>query len=221
MKQNPYTTFYIVRHGETEWNVQGILQGHNDSKLTEKGMMQAAALKEKLQQVMFDAVFSSDLLRAKRTAEIITLDKKLAITTTKLLRERAFGKWEGKPYSIFTNELQHLLKEFTNLSDAQKATYKYPDMETDEEIMIRFITFLRETAAAYPLKTILVVTHGGMMRSLLIHLGFGTHDSLSHNAISNSAYFQLQSDGIEFKVTETSGITKQPTTTHENVDLPY
>ncbi|HSW88635.1 MAG TPA: histidine phosphatase family protein [Candidatus Saccharimonadales bacterium] len=209
MQSNNYTTFYIVRHGETEWNVKKLLQGQGDSPLTTTGIKQASILGGKLQNIHFDAVFSSDLLRAQRTAEIITLDRNLAIKTTELLRERAHGKWEGKPYNIYHNELKHLFEERNKLSYEKKKSFKYPDMETDEEVIARFITFLRETSVGYPGKTILVVTHGGMMRTLLIHIGFGTYEELQSNAVSNSAYFQLQSDGIEFEIKETHGIIKK------------
>ncbi|HSW97492.1 MAG TPA: histidine phosphatase family protein [Candidatus Saccharimonadales bacterium] len=208
MQSSNYTTFYVVRHGETEWNVKKLLQGQGDSPLTTNGINQASVLGEKLRKIHFDAVFSSDLLRAQRTAEIITVDRDIAINTTALLRERAHGKWEGKPYSIYHKELKDLLTKKNKLSYEEKKSFKYPDMESDEEVVSRFITFLRETAVAYTGKTILVVTHGGMMRAILIHIGFGTYDELASNAVSNSAYFQLQSDGIEFHIKETQGIIK-------------
>jgi broad specificity phosphatase PhoE len=208
MQNNKYTTFYIVRHGETEWNVKKLLQGQGDSPLTTTGITQASLLGKKLQHIHFDAVFSSDLLRAKRTAEIITLDRNIAVTTTELLRERSHGKWEGKPYHIYNTALKDFLEKRDKLSQEEKKSFRYPDMETDAELLARFITFLREIAVGYPGKTILAVTHGGMMRTLLIHLGFGTYEELPSHAVSNSAYFQLQSDGIEFEIKETHGISK-------------
>lgn len=61
---NNFCTFYVVRHGETEWNVARKIQGHLDSSLTENGLSQAKELGKQLQTTHFDAVFSSDLLRA-------------------------------------------------------------------------------------------------------------------------------------------------------------
>ena len=87
MGKNLTSTIYLVRHGETEWNTEGRLQGQKDSFLTAKGEKQAAQTAEKLKGVKFDAIFSSDLLRAKRTAEIIKLERQLEINTTKALRE--------------------------------------------------------------------------------------------------------------------------------------
>src|SRR5579872_7049036 len=89
-------TLYIVRHGETQWNVERRVQGQIDTPLTEHGKEQAKALGNLFKTIHFDAVFSSDLLRAQRTAELITLEKKLAVVTSELLRERSFGSFEGK-----------------------------------------------------------------------------------------------------------------------------
>lgn len=204
MKKNNYTTFYIVRHGETEWNVQRRLQGQQNSHLTENGLQQATKLGEKLKHIHFDEAFSSDLIRAQKTAELLTLERQLEVKTTQLLRERSYGKWEGKPYTIYETELKELVQQWEQLPHEEKKSFKYPDIETDAELIRRFILFLRETAIAYPGKTILVVSHGGMMKALLLHLGFTTYDQSIF--VKNTSYFQLQSDGIDFFIKETYGI---------------
>src|SRR3989339_819938 len=84
-----YCTLYLVRHGETEWNVKKINQGQSESFLTEKGIEQAKETAERLKDIKFDAIFSSDLSRTQRTAEIIKLDRELIIQTSQLLREIA------------------------------------------------------------------------------------------------------------------------------------
>src|ERR1041385_1316907 len=96
---NNCATFYLIRHGQTDWNKEHLLQGIVDNVLNEAGERQAKELAKTLHHVHFDLAFSSDLLRAKRTAEIILLEKKVHVETTKLLRERAFGKHEGNPTS--------------------------------------------------------------------------------------------------------------------------
>ena len=70
-----YCTIYFARHGETSWNVKKMIQGIKDIPLNKKGEEQAMMIGEKLKNIKFDAVFSSDLIRAKRTAEIILLEK--------------------------------------------------------------------------------------------------------------------------------------------------
>ncbi|MBI4226385.1 histidine phosphatase family protein [Candidatus Roizmanbacteria bacterium] len=205
--ERQYCIFYIVRHGETEGNVKRILQGHSDFPLTEEGIKQAQKTAQILKQVKFDQAFSSDLLRARRTAEIIALEHKIIVKTSKLLRERSFGRLEGKSYEEYVNELVEIILQYEALSEKEKFSFKFrEDIESDEEIIRRFITFLREVAVAYAGKTILIVSHGGMMRSLLIHLGFGTYKTLLPGAVKNLGYIKLESDGVDFFIKETEGI---------------
>src|SRR3989344_5251144 len=172
-KKSDYCTFYIIRHGETEWNAAGRLQGHADSPLTKKGINQVKKLKKIIKHVHFDGLFSSDSGRARKTAEIINLERKLAVVTTALLREKSFGNYEGQLSEKFRNDLKKLLDDYEKCSDNEKKSFKLPGVETDEEAVSRFITFLRQVAIAYPRRTILVVSHGAMIRALLIHLGLG------------------------------------------------
>lgn len=200
--QSP-ATLYIVRHGQTNWNTIKRVQGQTDIPLNTTGEEQAKQLAGVFKNIHFDAAFSSDLLRAKRTAEIIILEKHIAIQTTNLLRERNFGPYEG----IYVEELKELEKDLENLSKENRARYKlHPEIENDEELVGRFITFLREISVAYTGKNILVVCHGAIMRVLLIHLGFATYETLGHGTIDNTAYIELLSDGLEFEVKETHGV---------------
>lgn len=191
---------YIVRHGQTDWNAQGITQGETDVPLNIAGIKQAEALSKDLKDVKFDAVFSSDLIRAKRTAEIIALERKLAVNTTHLLRERRYGKLDGKPYDM----MREFHKTWETLTKLERVHYKpYEGYETDEEAVGRFITFLREVSVLYLGKIVLVVSHGGIMRVLLNHLSGATYLA---GTISNSAYIKLGSDGIDFFIKELKGI---------------
>lgn len=179
--------------------MKGIAQGHLDSPLTEKGKKEAERLGYKFRDINFDLVFTSDLLRAKRTAEIILLERKLAVETTKLLRERYYGVFEGKSfeaihaYSKLLSELKHEASEMN----------KKNKFEEDESVVSRLITFLRETAITYPKKSILVVSHGGIMRVFLKHLGY---NNLPSGSISNLGYMKIESDGVNFFVKKTEGI---------------
>lgn len=200
-----YCTLYLIRHGETEWNVKKLIQGQKDIPLNEKGRKQAEKLAEKLIKIKFDAVFSSDLIRAKKTAEIIFLEKKLAVQTTKALRERYFGKFQGQSFGEEKNK--NLLELINKLKS--ETQFAKNEIEDDESIIGRLFTFLREIAVAYQGKTVLVVTHGGPIRTLLIHLGWGTYENLSEGHINNLAYVILESDGIDFFVKKTTGIEKK------------
>ncbi len=200
--KNNFCTIYLVRHGRTDWNEKGKIQGHTDRILDSTGKAQALGLAKELKHIKFDKVFSSDLLRAKQTAEIIALEHKLVVKTIKALREREFGIFEGRHWTTL-KEIEATLKQ---LDESSRFSYKHhPSMESDKELMSRFITFLRELAIANPGKNILVVTHGGPMRVLLTRLGKINRD-IYFIEISNLAYLKLESDGIDFFVKETKGI---------------
>lgn len=203
MEENTYATFYIVRHGETQWNVEKLHQGHLDSPLTERGLAQAKETAEMLKDIHFDEVFSSDVLRAKRTAEIIVLEKGLAITTNELLRERHYGKYEGKPNSYLKEEQRERIEKFQTLSREEQEKFKYtPDLESNAELVLRFTTFLQEIAPAYQGKKVLVVTHGGIVKAFLIHIGYLS----SGDVVGNAACITIDSNGKDFLVRESVGI---------------
>ena len=202
--------FYIVRHGQTEWNNARIIQGQLDSPLTEEGIRQAAERSKTFKDIEFADAFASDLFRAHKTAEIIAADHTLAVKTNQLLRERSFGSFDGKHADVFYQELRELLEHRESLSEDKKFAYKLrDDIESDQEVCERMITFLRETAVAYPDKNVLVVAHGGIMRALLFKLGFGTYEELGVDAIDNLGYVVVESDGVDFFVKETQGIKKK------------
>jgi len=210
--KNNLTTFYIIRHGESEGNT-GQANNHvfgKGSILTEKGKVQAKTLGSMLKDINFDAVFSSDLTRAQQTAEIIALEKNLAVKTTEHLRERTLAPYFQKnPGTTREDVEKQLLKAFKNLTDKAKLAYKLDeDIESAEEANMRFITFLRETAVAYEGKKILIVCHGNLMRTLLAHLGWATYDELPQDSIKNSGYIILESDGADMFLKDVQGATR-------------
>lgn len=212
-KQNKnYCTFYIVRHGETEWNVQHRIQGQEDSPLTPLGIKQAKKTKALLSKIQFDLAFSSDSLRAKRTAEIIAKEHNLAIQATKKIRERGFGKYEGM-------KLKKLKAMFADLFEAwdkqgKNAFDRIDSIETTDKIIARLFTFLRQIAIGHPGKNILVATHGGTMRILLLRLGFIESKQSKHLFIHNASYIKLSSDGVDFFIKDTYGIEINPSRQH-------
>ncbi len=209
MKQENYCNLYIVRHGETEWNVLGLLQGHMDIPLNKKGKKQAKELSKILDKIKFVKAFSSDLLRARQTAEIIMLSKKITVETTKVLRERYFGCFEGRHWNK-DKKYQELINNFQKLSQSERYKNKpYKDTESDEELMNKLIPFLREVSVAYPGKNVLIATHGGTMRAFLTHLGWADYETLPPGSIKNTAYVKIACDGVDFIVKETFGFAKK------------
>lgn len=177
--------------------------------LTKTGIKQARELGKRFKAVKFAAIFSSDLLRARQTAQIIAYQRQLAVVTSRALRERSFGQYEGTDLAKYQKDLQGILQQFDVLSDQEKFKFSFPHgIEGIGETVARVITWLREISVAYTSKKVLVVAHGGVLRLLLIHLGYGSYKELPPFSIANTGYVVLASDGVEFKIKEVVGVTK-------------
>ncbi len=203
-KGNNVCTLYIARHGETEWNIKRIIQGQSNSNLTPNGIEQAKMLCKDLRDIKFDALYSSDLSRAKQTAEIISLEKQLAISASHLLRERNYGSWQGKPMKEYSENIKQALDKLGDISLEERQRIKiHEDVESDHEIVSRFITILREVSIINPNKNILVISHGGIMRAFLKSLGYFPREiALNPGGFGNCGYMRIECDGINFEVKE-------------------
>jgi broad specificity phosphatase PhoE len=149
------TTILFVRHGETDWNRERRVQGHADRPLNETGRAQARELAARLAGESIDAIYSSDLARARETARIVSEPHRLGVTAIQDLRERHFGTWEG-----MTDD--DVLARFP-----EAASGEWGDGETQAEMDRRIAEALTRIAARHPGDRVLVVSHGGPMRSLL------------------------------------------------------
>ena len=89
---------YLVRHGQTDWNLQGLLQGHQDIQLNEAGRRQARELHDFFKDIRLGAVYASDLARARQTAEIIAAAHDQPVKTHQALRERYFAP--AHPFTV-------------------------------------------------------------------------------------------------------------------------
>ncbi|OHA89712.1 MAG: hypothetical protein A2741_02045 [Candidatus Zambryskibacteria bacterium RIFCSPHIGHO2_01_FULL_43_27] len=205
--KSSYCTFYIVRHGEAEGNALGLMQGHYDVPLTEKGKAQIEDLSIKLKDIIFDAAYSSDLLRTKQTAEILSKERKLAVQTSHLIRERHFGAFEGKPAGEYERRAVEAKEELANLTNAMgKTHHDLMGAENDMKLISRTLTFLREIAVINPSKTVLVVAHGGLMRVLISHIDPERFGKLPSGSVKNGAFVKMLADGTDFFIEETSGV---------------
>lgn len=148
------TLLLLARHGETDWNRNGIWQGHADPPLNERGRRQAVALAERLRDVSLDAIYASDLLRALQTAEIVAAAKGLPVVADPGLREMDVGSWTG-----LTRE--EIAQRFPD--------WDYHDGETREAFQARAVAAAVRIAAAHHGGTVLVVSHGGVVRALQRH----------------------------------------------------
>jgi broad specificity phosphatase PhoE len=153
------TTILLARHGETDWNLQRRVQGHSDTPLNETGRAQALALAETLDGANLDAIYASDLARAYDTARVVAERKGLTVTTLPELRERNFGTWEG----LTDTEIHERFP--------QAKSGSWGDGETKEAMAERVLAALHRIASTHPGGRVLVVTHGGPVRSLLVESG--------------------------------------------------
>lgn len=151
------TTILLVRHGETDWNLERRVQGHTDRPLNGTGLAQAQTLAETLAQEQIDAVYASDLSRALETARAVADTRGLPVETLPGLREKHFGTWEG----LTDAEIRERFPEATGGS--------WGDAETREQLAERVLAALAEITAANPGGRALVVTHGGPLHAVLRH----------------------------------------------------
>ena len=177
--------------------------------LTKTGVRQAREIEQTFKSVRFAAIFSSDLLRARQTAQIVAFQRKLAVITSRAIRERSFGQYEGTDLAKYQTDLKKTLQQFEALSDQDKFKFEFPHgIEGIGATVSRVITWLREISLAYAGKKVLVVAHGGVLRLLLIHLGYASYKELPPFSIDNTGYVVLASDGVEFKIKKIVGVHK-------------
>ena len=159
------TTLVLVRHGETSWNVEGRIQGHTDIALNNLGEAQAEAVGKRLARERFDAVYSSDLMRAYCTARPAVPDPDRTIIKDRRLRERHLGVLQG-----LTGE-----EAMTGQPAAWKAfKSRNPDfaLEGGErlgEFSLRVVGFVEDILGKHAGGRVLIVTHGGVLDAAYRH----------------------------------------------------
>jgi 2,3-bisphosphoglycerate-dependent phosphoglycerate mutase len=154
---------FLFRHGETDWNREGRLQGHTDVPLNSTGLAQAEALSNRLRPHRLDAVLSSDLSRALTTGRIVAENLGLPLATDRGLRETNVGAAEGM---IWAEAKARFGEELTErwYSDNDVA---FPGGETGLATLTRGLAAVRRFAVTHPHRRIGVSTHGAMVRQLV------------------------------------------------------
>lgn len=168
MPPTPVTSLLLVRHGQSEWNAEGRWQGQADPPLSALGEAQALAAAERLDGI--DAVWASDLVRAARTAELIAAELEVDVVLDERWRERHAGEWQGHT----RDEIEGAWPGY--LADGRRP----PGWESDAEVVERAVDACRAIAATHPAAGVVVVTHGGVVRTLERHFG-ATDDELLAN----------------------------------------
>jgi 2,3-bisphosphoglycerate-dependent phosphoglycerate mutase len=156
------TELIFVRHGQTDWNAEGRIQGHIGPGLNALGRQQANEAAQALTGERIDAIYSSDLARARETAEIIGRAVGVSITEDMRLRERAHGDWEAKT----TAELDAQVPNWRELWRRVDLDMRAPGGESTRQVVARVTPMLEEIAAAHPNGRVIIVTHGGVIGTI-------------------------------------------------------
>ncbi|SMB86442.1 probable phosphoglycerate mutase [Pasteurella testudinis DSM 23072] len=179
--------FYLIRHGRTEWNEAGLLQGGGDSPLTANGIAGAKATAAALQQIDFLAAYSSNLQRAVDTAALILEKRNIPQFQHAGLNEQFFGSWEGQKIA----QLRQLAEYQTMSHDPANYLAQSNQGETYQSLYLRAWQAIRDIIQVHRHGNILIVSHGHTLRLLLHVLGGGDwrqhrDPQLSH-AVLNTA----------------------------------
>lgn len=193
MSDNALLKVYLLRHGQTAWNADNNRYcGRTDIPLTEKGLAQAAAVKDQLEGVHLDAVYASPLQRASKTAQIAS---GRAVTTDERLIEVDFGQWEYKTREEFVAENAGAWQSW----DADPTNVKAGiSGETGSEIVKRVDDFFNEMYQRHAGQSILVAAHNGVNRLYMAYkLGMPLRNYrqiVQHN--SAITFFTLDAKGV-------------------------
>ncbi len=159
-------TLLIARHGETEWNAAGRIQGHTDIGLSSNGADQARSLGKRLSGLSIDAAYSSDLRRTSETARLVLGERDIALIETPMLREYHKGEFEGMTLSEieaqFPDEYPKYLEK--NLDYAPKGG------ESTRTVSVRIAQIISEITSNHLDHTVLIVSHGGVLRAAMVSL---------------------------------------------------
>jgi broad specificity phosphatase PhoE len=154
------TTILLARHGESDWNRDRRWQGHADRPLTDLGRAQARALADRLAATELDAVYSSDLERARETAAIVAEPHQLPVKELPELREVDVGSWSGLTRAEAEERYPTAFRRWTEGEEG------WDDGETYEQLSERVVGAVMAVAARHPHDRVLLVAHGGSIRAV-------------------------------------------------------
>ena len=160
--------WFLVRHGQTDWNKVGRAQGQSDPPLNQAGHEQAEAVAARLAPVAFEAAYSSDLRRAADTAAPVMRGRDTPMTYRRDLREKDFGEWEGMTFEEVRRRYPRM---YERLFD-EKPEFAPPGGESDVTLLSRVAGAVARIADRHDGNNgdILVVSHGGALRAMMVSM---------------------------------------------------
>jgi alpha-ribazole phosphatase len=181
--------FYLVRHGETEWNAENRICGRSDVPLSEAGRRQAKSLAERLKTIPFEALYSSPLKRALETARLISESVGLEPILDERLVELDYGQWEGKTLAEIMKNDPRTFRAW----DADPGQLAPPGGESGLEAQQRVVSFLDFLAAKHPQGHVLVAFHKTVCRLAICHaLGMSPSEYRRRLIVDNAALSIIQ-----------------------------
>ncbi len=213
------TSIYLIRHGESRANYEKRFLGHGDWDLTENGYKQAECAAAFFKDKNVDAVYSSDLQRARHTAEAVARSKGLSVATSRRIREVNGGAWEFKTFEeIEQNDNDGLWDIWRKMEIADVMT---SGGESATEVLVRVYSKLEEIARAHDGQNIVVASHGMAIRVMMHFLKYKTLSRMYNTPwVANASITKLvYEDGkfsIEFE-NETSHLGSTVTVLPPNV----
>ena len=156
---------YLVRHGETDWNKSGRMQGRMEVDLNLFGFKQSHLCAKRLKPIPFEMAFTSPQSRALQTAELILKHHNVHLETNPALQEIHLGKWEGMTWSEVKRQHRGLIDDMTK----DRQTAKLHGGEAYEDVLKRAMSFI-ETISKLPFEHVLVVSHGGLIKMVLSYV---------------------------------------------------
>ncbi len=194
----------LIRHGETAWNRQRRMQGHIDIPLSDAGLRQAQALGQALASERPDAIYSSDLGRARTTAQPVADAHQMPVILLEALRERCYGAFEGLLY----DEISQRYPEAFAAWRARELHARFPagerEAETQQEFHDRAVKAVTDIVSAHPAGKLVIVTHGGVLDCLYREATGMRIEAERNFGIVNAAINRLQWDGQRFRVLQWS-----------------
>jgi broad specificity phosphatase PhoE len=189
------TKLFLVRHGETEWNAAGRVQGWKNSDLNGKGLYQAAQLAARLKNAPIIAIYSSASPRAYETAKIVATSHSIDVTVEKRICERGYGEWEG----LTSGELDRDYPiEWDQYHRQRHIDVAIPGGETWEQVNDRMLTALHTILDRHNNEDgyIVIIGHGGSLRSLILDALGAPLPVLLNISIDNASlsYVEYNSD---------------------------
>jgi broad specificity phosphatase PhoE len=185
----------LVRHGETDWNVERRFQGHADPPLNATGRKQAQALADELAGTQIEAVYTSDLVRARETAEIVGARVGSPVIALRELREIDVGEWQGLTWPEIEERFPDGVRDWHAEGHGWRAG------ETYEQLAERVLAAAQRIASQHPDERVLIVGHGGTVRVVRAFVERLTVAASRRGSspIGNCEIFRIRAENGEFR----------------------